>query len=191
VRPAAGGATRRTTRPALLLDRDGTIVRDAHYLRAPSQLEILPGVVDALRRFQAAGWALVVVTNQSGIARGMFTEAEYAVVRDALAAMLAREGVTLDATFHCPHHPDVSPPCACRKPGTLLFEQARDALGLDLTRSVLVGDRWRDIAAAPVLGARGILVPGVETPDEDLQRARREAEVADGLVALSEMVLDA
>ncbi|MDH5233348.1 MAG: HAD family hydrolase [Gemmatimonadota bacterium] len=182
-------APRRARRPALLLDRDGTIVRDAHYLRDPSQLELLPGVVEGLRRFQAAGWALVVVTNQSGIARGMFTEAQYGAVRDALDRMLAEAGVTLDGTFHCPHHPDVTGPCDCRKPATLLYERARDALGLDLAASVLAGDRWRDIAAAPALGARGILVPSADTGDDDLDRARREAEVADGLVAVGAMVL--
>lgn len=177
------------TRPALLVDRDGTIIRDAHYLRDPEKVELLPGAVAALARFQAAGWALVVVTNQSGIARGLLSETDYERVRGALDALLRAEGVTLDATFHCPHHPDVTGPCSCRKPGTLLYERARDALGLDLASSVFVGDRWRDVAPARAFRGRGILVPSVDTPSDERARAERQLEVADGLGAVSTLVL--
>ena len=179
------------TRRALLVDRDGTIIRDAHHLRDPAGVELLPGAVAALARFQAAGWALVVVTNQRGIARGLLSEHDYVGVRDALDALLRAEGVTLDATFHCPHHPDVTGPCACRKPGTLLYEQARDALGIDLASSVVVGDRWRDVEPARAFHGRGVLVPSADTTAEDRARAARELEVVDDLRAMAELVLGA
>lgn len=165
-------------RPALLLDRDGTLIHDAHYLRDPAQVHLLPGAVEMVRAFQQAGWALVVVTNQAGIARGLITEAQYEAVRTRLDALLAAEGITLDLSLHCPHHPDFTGPCACRKPGTALHEAARDQLGLDLSRSVWIGDRWHDLAPAHVFGGRGILIPSVDSPADEVVRAEREAEVA-------------
>ena len=178
-------------RPALLLDRDGTIIRNAHYLRDPALVELLPGVVEGLARFRAAGWALVVITNQSGIARGLLSEHDYDAVRAQLDLLLAAAGVRLDASFHCPHHPDFTGACECRKPGTLLYAQARDSLGLDLAASVFVGDRWRDIAAARAFGGRGILVPSPDTPAEDRTRAERDEEIATDLFAVSRLVLGA
>lgn len=173
------------------MDRDGTIIRDAHYLRDPAQVALLPGAVEGLARFRAAGWALVVITNQSGIARGLLSERDYDAVRVQLDTLLATAGVTLDATLHCPHHPDITGACGCRKPGTLLYAQARELLALDLATSVFVGDRWRDIAAARAFGGRGILVPSPDTPAEDLTRAEREAELATDLLAVSRLVLGA
>jgi histidinol-phosphate phosphatase family protein len=123
----------------------------------------------------------VVITNQSGIARGLIAATEYEAVRARLDELLASKGITLDASLHCPHHPDHGGPCKCRKPGTLLFEQARDRLGLDLASSVLVGDRWRDVAPAIALGAHGILVAGAETPHEDVEMARGAVDVVDRL----------
>ncbi len=165
-------------RPALLCDRDGTLIHDAHYLHDPAQVHLLPGAVEMLRAFQQAGWALVVVTNQAGIARGLITEPQYEAVRARLDVLLAAERITLDLTLHCPHHPDVTGPCACRKPGTALHEAARDRLDLDLARSVWIGDRWHDIAPATVFGGRGILIPSVDSPADEVARAEREAEVA-------------
>ncbi|MEY4608587.1 MAG: hypothetical protein RL625_804 [Gemmatimonadota bacterium] len=166
------------TRPALLCDRDGTLIHDAHYLHDPAQVRLLPGAVEMLRAFRDAGWALVVITNQAGIARGLITEAQYQSVRARFDALLAAEGVTLDLTLHCPHHPDFTGPCRCRKPGTLLHEQSRDQLQLDLARSVWIGDRWHDIAPASVFGGRGILIPSPDSPADEIARAERETEVA-------------
>lgn len=176
-------------RRALFVDRDGTIIHDAHYLRDAAQVELLPGAVEFLRAFAAAGWLIVVVTNQSGIARGMVTEAQYVAVRARLDALLAAHGVTVDLTKHCPHHPDISGPCRCRKPGTLMYEEARDALGIDLPASVFVGDRWRDVAPAVALGGRGFLVPSVDTPAADAERAAREAECVADLATVADRVL--
>ncbi len=178
-------------RAALLLDRDGTVIRDAHYLRDPALVSLLPGAVEGLARFQAAGWPLVIVTNQSGIARGLISEAEYDVVRREVERQLSAAGITLAATYHCPHHPGITGPCGCRKPGTLLYAQARDALQLDLAASVFVGDRWRDIAAARAFGGRAILVPSADTPDDERSRAAREEQVAADLSAVADLVLGA
>lgn len=176
-------------RRALFADRDGTLIHDAHYLRDPSQVTLLPGATSMLRAFAEAGWALVVVTNQSGIAQGLVSESDYLAVRARLDALLAEEGIRLDLTKHCPHHPDVSGPCRCRKPGTLLYEEARDALGLDLAASVYVGDRWRDVAPAIAMRGRGFLVRSPDTPEADWERAQREAEVAGSLGEVVERVL--
>lgn len=180
-----------TGRRALFADRDGTLIHDAHYLHDAAQVRLLPGAVDLLRAFAAAGWALVVVTNQSGIALGRVSEANYLAVRARVDQLLAEHGVKLDATYHCPHHPDVTGPCRCRKPGTLLYEQAGAALGLDLAASVYVGDRWRDVAPALAMGGRGFLVRSPDTPDEDWARASREAEVVDSLAEVATRVLGA
>ncbi len=184
-------ATARTRkgRRALFADRDGTLIHDAHYLRDASQVELLPGAVSFLRAFADAGWALVVVTNQSGIAQGIVSEADYGAVRARLDALLAEHGVTLDASKHCPHHPDVSGPCRCRKPGTLLYEEAAEALGLDLSASVYVGDRWRDVAPAIAKGGRGFLIRSPDTPAADWERATHEAETAGSLAEIVERVL--
>lgn len=161
-------------RRALFCDRDGTLIHDAHYLRDPAQVRLLDGTVAMLRAFRDAGWALVVVTNQAGIARGLITPAEYEAVRARLDALLAAEGVALDGSYHCPHHPDVTGPCDCRKPGTALYEAAAADLGLDLGRSVWIGDRWHDVAPARAFGGRGLLVPSEDTPEAERTRADRE-----------------
>lgn len=165
-------------RPAAFLDRDGTLIHDAHYLRDPALVRLLPDVAAPLRRLADAGYALVVITNQSGIARGLLTEMDYQAVRARLDALLAAEGVTLDASYHCPHEPERSGPCECRKPGTLLHRTAARDLGLDLVRSLYIGDRFRDVAPALALGGHGILVPSADTPGDERERAARETELA-------------
>ncbi|HEU4631194.1 MAG TPA: HAD family hydrolase [Gemmatimonadaceae bacterium] len=168
-------------RPAAFVDRDGTIIEDVHYLARPEDVRLVPGAADALRRLATAEVPIVIVTNQSGIARGYFTEAQYARVAERVADVLREAGVPLLATYHCPHHPAVTGPCACRKPGVLLYERAAHEHGLDLARSLYVGDRWRDVAPALRLGGMGILVPSADTPDDDRVRAEREAAVTRSL----------
>lgn len=145
-------------RPAVFLDRDGTLIEDRHYLRDPDLVQLLPGAADAVRRLDRAGWPVVVVTNQSGIARGLLTEAEYQATARRLEQLLAAAGARLAGQYHCPHLPAISGPCECRKPGSLLYRRAADQLGLDLARSWWVGDRLRDIAAAAQFSGRGLLV---------------------------------
>jgi D-glycero-D-manno-heptose 1,7-bisphosphate phosphatase len=145
-------------RRAAFLDRDGTLIDEREFLADPDDVAIVPGAPAALRSIRDAGFALVVITNQSGIARGLYSEREFAAVQRRLESMLAAEGVTLDGVFHCPHHPDFSGPCDCRKPATGMFRLAADRLGLDLAASIYVGDRVRDVLPALELGGRGFLV---------------------------------
>ena len=139
-----------------MLDRDGTLVEEVGYLRRPEQVRLLPGAARALRDLQAAGYALVVITNQSGLARGYFSEADLAEVHRALADQLQEHEVVLDAIYYCPHHPDDG--CLCRKPATALLERACLELNLDLGRSFVVGDRLSDVFGGMQLGCRAILV---------------------------------
>jgi D-glycero-D-manno-heptose 1,7-bisphosphate phosphatase len=145
---------------AVFLDRDGTIITDPGYLHRPEAVHLLPGAAQAIQRLNRARWPVVTVTNQSGIARGLYAESDYRLVERRLAELLAAEGARIDAAFFCPHHPQVTapPPCECRKPGTKLFREAAAQLGLDLTRSWFVGDRPGDVAPAHALGGRGLLV---------------------------------
>ena len=145
-------------RPAVFLDRDGTIIREREYLADPEGVSLLPGVVEGMRTLGGAGFALVVTTNQSGIARGLYSLADYHAVAERLEAELSREGLRLDATYFCPHHPDFTGSCECRKPATGMYTRAARELGLDLTRSFFVGDRRKDVVPATALGGKGILV---------------------------------
>ena len=147
-----------SSRPAVFLDRDGTLIEDRHYLRDPADVRLLPGAADAVRRLNLASVPVVVVTNQSGIARGLLTENDYLDTTRRLDALLAAGGASVAAHYHCPHLPEISGPCECRKPGPLLYRRAATDLALDLTRSWWIGDRVRDIAAALRLGGRGVLV---------------------------------
>ena len=159
-------------RRAAFLDRDGTLIEDANYLADPDRVVLIPGAAEAVRTLNEQSVLVVVVTNQSGIAQGLLTEAEYAATRDRLGRLLQQGGARIDASFHCPHHPDVTGPCECRKPGTLLFRRASEELGIDLAASLYVGDRYRDIAPGLALGGFVRLVPSGSTLEEDLRRAR-------------------
>lgn len=161
-------------RPAAFLDRDGTIIQDTNYVRDPSDVALLPGAAAAIARLNAGGVAAVVVTNQSGIGRGLLTIDDYAAVRARLDELLAREGARIDATYTCPHFPEISGPCDCRKPGLKLYREAIAELGLDPVRSLFVGDRWRDVAPGIALGGRAILLDVASTPLEDRERLRGE-----------------
>lgn len=155
---------------AVLLDRDGTLVQPRHYPTRPEQLRLYDGIAAPLRRLQAAGFRLVVITNQSGIARGYLTEADLERMHQHLAAELGALGVRLDAIYHCPHHPDgiirsLAVRCACRKPEPGMVLRAAEDLGLDLTRSWLVGDILDDVEAGNRAGCRTVLVDiGTESP---------------------------
>jgi histidinol-phosphate phosphatase family protein len=165
-------------RPAVFVDRDGTLIEDRAYVSDPADVHLLPGVASAIAALNLANTAVIVVTNQSGIGRGYYTMADYERVRARLDELLAAEFARVDATYVCPHAPDASPPCACRKPETELFERAILEHHLDPASSVFIGDRWRDVEPALFFGARGVLVPTARTPAEDLSLARREASVA-------------
>ena len=144
---------------AVFLDRDGTLVEDVGYASDPDQVRLLPGAAAAVARLNHAGYRAIVVTNQSGIARGLITSDQYAATAARLEQLLAAAGARLDAQYHCPHLPEVSGRCDCRKPGTLLYRAAAADFLLDLTACWWVGDRERDVEPAAALGGRGLRIP--------------------------------
>lgn len=142
---------------AAFLDRDGVINADHGYVHRAEQFDLLPGVPAALRRLRQAGYLLIVVTNQSGIARGIYTQAEYASLTVHMHAVLASEGVWLDAVYHCSHLPDAAVPtfrqlCDCRKPSPGMIRRASADFGIDPSQSLLFGDKPSDIQAARAAG---------------------------------------
>ncbi|MEY4957958.1 MAG: D,D-heptose 1,7-bisphosphate phosphatase [Gemmatimonadota bacterium] len=158
--------------PALFIDRDGTLIADAHYLADASRVQLLPGAAAAVANANAAQVPVVVVTNQSGIARGLITTSQYEAVRDRANALLRAGGAAVLATYHCPHWGHPKELCECRKPGLGMYREAAAAYQLDLMRSAYIGDRWRDVQPALATGGIGILVPGIETPAADVEEAR-------------------
>jgi len=150
-------------RPAVFLDRDGTLVDEVPYLHDPELVRLVPGAAAALRDLAAAGFALVVVTNQAGVARGYYGEDAVLRVHRRLRELLAAGGVALDGVWYCPHHPDgtvarLGRPCRCRKPGPGMLEAAAAELGLDLAASYLVGNHPSDVGAARAAGAAPLFV---------------------------------
>jgi histidinol-phosphate phosphatase family protein len=176
-------------RRAVFFDRDGTLIDDEHYLARPELVRLRPGAAAAVRRVNAAGLAAVVVTNQSGIARGLLTEDDYRRVAARLDELLAAAGARIDASYFCPHHPERTGPCGCRKPGVALYEQAARELGLDAAASAFVGDRLRDVLPARHFGGTGVLVPGPDTPTTDMVAARADFALATSLLAAVDRIL--
>lgn len=179
-----------TSRPAaVFLDRDGTIMEDAHFIRLPEQVRLLPGAAAAVRKINDAGVPAIVVTNQSGIARGLFTVEDYHAVRQRFESLLEAEGAHIDASYYCPHHPTATGECECRKPGTALFRDAMRDFQLDARNVVYIGDRWRDVAAAATLGGRGIMIDSPMTTAEDRRRGAADGvETAPTLAAAVDRV---
>jgi histidinol-phosphate phosphatase family protein len=141
---------------AVFLDRDGVINEEVNYLRRPEDFRLLPRAAAAIRLLRRHGWRVVVVTNQSGVARGYYTDTDVAVIHERMHRDLVQAKAEVDAVYFCPHHPDDG--CDCRKPGTLLFERAAADLRLDLTASYYVGDKLTDLLPGKALGGQTILV---------------------------------
>lgn len=149
----------------IFLDRDGTMNEEVHYLHKPEDLRLLPGVGQAVRRFNEAGYQVVVVTNQAGVARGYYTEQDVIELHAYLNRMLKEEGAHVDAFYYCPHHPEhgIGPyktECRCRKPGIGMFEQAEQAFkdGINKEESYMIGDKLLDVEAGHRYGVRSVLV---------------------------------
>lgn len=162
---------------AIFLDRDGTLVEPRHYPSSPDELQLYPAIATELRQLQEAGFQLVVITNQSGIARGYFTESDLHRMHDHLARRLADEGVQIAGFYHCPHHvdgvvPELTRRCDCRKPQPGLLLQAAAEHGLDTERSWMVGDILDDVEAGNRAGCRTILVD-LETENAPQTISRR------------------
>ena len=150
-------------RRAVILDRDGTLIREAGYLDRLERLEFFPYTVDAIRALNRSGLAVIVATNQSGVGRGLLEESFVKEAHSHINERLARGGAHIDAWYYCPHHPDATRAeycqrCECRKPRSGMFQRAAQELDLDLSRSFAVGDRWPDVEAGVAVGAQGILV---------------------------------
>lgn len=175
-------------RPAVFIDRDGTLIQERKYLADPDGVKLVPGVPDALRALRDAGYALIVTTNQSGIARGYYTEDDYRAVARRLDRILEGEGAPVDATYHCPHHPEFDGPCECRKPGTGMHERAAREHGLDPARSWFLGDKVKDVLPARSLGGEGILVRTGFGAEEE-PRLPEGFRVADDLPGAARIIL--
>jgi D-glycero-D-manno-heptose 1,7-bisphosphate phosphatase len=185
-----------STRRAVFLDRDGTIIEEAGYLDRLDRLVFFPFSIDAIRTLNDAGFAVVVVTNQAGIARGIVSEAFVAEAHAHIAARVRAGGARIDGFYFCPHHVEGTVPayrrtCECRKPQPGLLHRAAADLGLDLARSFVAGDRWHDAAAGRAVGARGLLVrTGLGWQDEENESARVPgAVVVDDLAAAAAWIL--
>ena len=173
-------------RKAVFLDRDCTVIEDMTFSTDPARIRALPGAIEGMLRLQETGYTLVIITNQSGVARGYFTEAELQAFHEALRSWIAERGVRVAGVYYCPHYPEGKLPeysfvCECRKPAPGMILRAAEELGLDLPRSWMVGDRDCDTAAGRNAGCRTVLVetapepqPGNPKPDfrvKDLQAA--------------------
>ncbi len=163
------------SRRAVFLDRDGTIVRGVEYLRTPEELELLPNAARAIKRFNEDGYLTIIITNQSGIARGFFTEERLAEVHSRLLGMLSEEGARIDAIYYCPHLAEgtveaYSIDCQCRKPRAGMLQRAATEHDIDLSTSIMIGDTPADVMAGKAAGCRTVLVQthgdGFDMPEE-------------------------
>lgn len=173
-----------TARRYVLLDRDGTVIKDKHYLSDPEGVEFEEGAVEGLRKLQELGFGLIVITNQSGVGRGFFSLEAAEAVNERMRQMLEAAGVTLAGIYTCPHAPEEN--CACRKPRPGLVHRAAREHRFDPRRALVVGDKPADVALAAACGARGVLVltgqgrsaevpPGTETAADLAALAERLA----------------
>nr|WP_312985943.1 D-glycero-beta-D-manno-heptose 1,7-bisphosphate 7-phosphatase [Atlantibacter sp.] len=178
--------------PAIFLDRDGTINVDHGYVHEIDQFEFIDGVIDAMRELKEMGFALVLVTNQSGIARGKFTEAQFEILTEWMDWSLADRGVDLDGIYYCPHHPEGAvdefrQSCDCRKPQPGMLISARDYLDIDMAASYMIGDKLEDMQAAQAAGVgTKVLVRSGKPVTEEAEKAADW--VVDSLAKLPEAI---
>jgi D-glycero-D-manno-heptose 1,7-bisphosphate phosphatase len=182
--------------PAVFLDRDGTLIEDIGHLRFAREVAFYPWSVDAVRALNHAGFPVVVITNQSGVGRGIFTEPMVEDVHRHISSLLDAGGARIDAYYYCPHHPEATLQayrrrCDCRKPGCGMIARASADLDLDPSRSFVVGDKWIDVGAAHAAGARGILVrTGYGATEETEPRSDLQADaIVDNLVEAVSWIL--
>lgn len=162
---------------AVFLDRDGTINVEKNYLYKIDDFEFMDGVLEALRKLSDAGFLLIIITNQSGIARGYYTEKDYGILNSWLLETFVKNGISIAASYFCPHLPDAPVEkyrkvCTCRKPNTGLFEQAVKDFNIDLEKSFAIGDKIRDLAICEKSECKGFLIGNNEKP-EIIDKARK------------------
>lgn len=177
----------------VFLDRDGTLVPDSGYMVDPAQLRLFPAVGDALTRLSEAGATLILVSNQSAVARGLMDENGLARMDDRLRALIREAGNELDRTLYCTHHPDFGGACSCRKPSPEMILRGIDEFGLDPGSSVLIGDTVSDMGAGRAAGVRTVLVlTGLGRPSRAEAEARNLVDVVvPDLAAAARWILEA
>jgi D-glycero-D-manno-heptose 1,7-bisphosphate phosphatase len=153
---------------AIFLDRDGTLIVDVGYPDNPDDVKLIQDTVPVLKELQKQGYLLIVISNQSGIGRGMFSEADADAVHQRFLAVFKEQGITIDASYYCPHAPEDH--CTCRKPSPEMLLRASDDYAIDLSRSFMIGDKLSDVAAGQNAGCKGILYKDSKTgPDAKVQ----------------------
>ncbi len=180
---------------AVFLDKDGTLVRDVPYNVDPARMELMPGAAEGLRELQRAGYRLVVVSNQSGVARGYFGEEDLVAVRERLRQLLAEACVALDGFYYCPHHPqgrvaEYAIACACRKPAPGLLMRAAREQGLVLEQSWMIGDILDDVEAGRRAGCQTILIDNGNETEWVMSRLREPGYVARDLRQAAQLILE-
>jgi D-glycero-D-manno-heptose 1,7-bisphosphate phosphatase len=183
-------------KPAVFLDRDGTVLEEAGYLDRLERLQFFPFAIDAIRLLQRGGYGVVIITNQSGVGRGLYQEEFVQRVHQVIDERVTAGGGRIDGYYYCPHHPTAEVEryrrdCDCRKPGPGMLRQAAAELELDLSRSFVIGDKWTDVQAGKAAGARSILVrTGYGRSSEAMPKADlRPATIADDLIAATAWIL--
>lgn len=170
----------------ILLDRDGTIIEDKHYLSDPDGVELLPGAVEGLRAMRDMGFGLAVLTNQSGVGRGYYSEESVQACNRRMADLLAAHDIILDGVFHCPHEPERQ--CDCRKPAPGLMIKAAETLGFNPRESYMVGDKIADMGVGKNTGAITILVRTGKGAAEEAQCREVADHVVDDLSAAAGLI---
>ena len=174
---------------AFFIDRDGVIVVETDYLGDPNHVEIIPGAVEAIKAIKTAGYLAIVVSNQSGVARGYYSESDVDLVNQRIAEILAEQGANIDAFYHCPHHPKFSGECSCRKPEPGMLLTAAKDHRIDPAKSYMIGDKISDVNAGQNAGcAASVLIKtghGIDEVTEDLV----EITVADDFAAAVKLLL--
>jgi histidinol-phosphate phosphatase family protein len=156
---------------AVFLDRDGTVIEDAHYIKSPARVRLLPGAAEAIKKLNNANVLVIVVTNQSGIGRGLISVADYEAVKNRFHELLSEHGAHIDASYYCPERPDQPSASGCRKPATKMFEDAIRDFRIDPANAAYIGDRWRDVSASARLGGRAIMIDSPMTTHDDRRQA--------------------
>ena len=173
---------------AVFLDRDGTIIEDVGYLNSPDQIQFIPGSIEAIKKLNLAGFKVIVVTNQAGVARGLIAEDMLQTIDKTLAKQILSGGAHLDGIYYCPHHPDhglypYKQNCNCRKPNPGMLKRAEKDHNIDLTQSIIVGDKATDVLAGKNLGLKSILVTTGKGAKEQANLNGHADHVADNLSA--------